>query len=96
MRLPLSLLAVWMILGTGLPVFGGQRHESARLGHAVGKHVDYHARVYYGAYYRGPYNYRNKFDFPWHAGPSRAHWPIAAPEVNYCQPGPKVIVTPYQ
>jgi hypothetical protein len=96
MRFAASIFALGALAVATHSLQAGAPQSADRQGGSVMRHIDYHARVYYGAYYRWPYDYRNRFDFPWHAGPSREHWPIPAPQPNYCHPGPTIIATPYQ
>ena len=39
--------------------------------------------AFYGSYYRKPYNYRNTFDYPWHAG---LHEPTSLFSYNVINP----------
>ncbi len=51
--------------------------ESSSHGEGWLSHLHYHKRLYRGHYDRHPFDYRFQFDYPWHAGPSQANWPIA-------------------
>ena len=58
---------------------GATACEVASGGTVAGKlhrHAHYYKRMYYGHFDRHPFDYRFQFDYPWHAGPSQAQWPI--------------------
>ena len=96
MRIAPSMFAAGLLLAAAANAGAAYPEPSRPLSRVWDRHVGYHARVYYGAYYQWPYDYRFRFDNPWYAGPSREHWPIPAPPPTFCDPAPAIIPTPYQ
>ena len=90
----MSAAVLYCLLFAGSPSSGCADRVSASepcdgLCGKLQRHVDYHRRLYYGHYDRHPFDYRFQFDYPWCAGPSQPHWPIAPPGPVY-PAGPEV------
>jgi hypothetical protein len=68
------LMAANPSCGCGAAIDAGEERHSHHDGWL--SHLHYYKRLYRGYYDRHPFDYRFQFDYPWHAGPSQANWPI--------------------
>jgi hypothetical protein len=75
----MSTVLLCYLLITGSPGHGYSYcdaidNEPQTLG--IGRHLEYHRRLYYGYYQRQPYDYRRQFDYTWQTGSAQLSWPI--------------------